>query len=64
MPSGAAHDAMIMAELCSMGMIFVRSRDGLSHCPEEFSSKEDIGLGAELLLHSIIKVANGFVDEE
>ncbi|HCJ56849.1 MAG TPA: Zn-dependent hydrolase [Clostridiaceae bacterium] len=63
MPSGAAHDAMIMAELCNIGMIFVRSREGLSHCPKEFSSKEDLELATELLLHSIIKVADGLTDE-
>lgn len=59
MPSGAAHDAMVMASLCPIGMIFVRSRDGLSHCPEEFTSKEDLKLGTTLLLHSLVKTANG-----
>lgn len=58
MPSGAAHDAMIMAKICKTGMIFVRSKEGLSHCPEEFSSKEDLALATELLFHSIKKAAN------
>lgn len=59
MPSGAAHDAMIMANLCKIGMVFVRSKDGLSHCPEEYSTKEDLALGTELLFHSIVKIAKG-----
>ncbi|HEX3026247.1 MAG TPA: hydantoinase/carbamoylase family amidase, partial [Clostridia bacterium] len=56
--SYAAHDAMNMATLCPMGMIFVRSKDGLSHCPEEFTSKEDLAAGANVLLNSMIQAAS------
>lgn len=59
LPSGAAHDAMNMHELCPTGMIFVRSKDGLSHCPEEYSTPEDLAEGANLLLHAVVKTANG-----
>lgn len=59
LPSGAAHDAMIMHSLCPTGMIFVRSRDGLSHCPAEFTTQEDLEQGATLLLHTLVKTANG-----
>jgi allantoate deiminase len=48
MPSGAGHDAQMMAELTEMGMIFVRSTNG-SHNPKEFAAIEDITAGAELL---------------
>ncbi|MCM3712998.1 M20 family metallo-hydrolase [Alkalihalobacillus oceani] len=48
MPSGACHDAQLMAELCDMGMIFVRSTGG-SHNPNEHAKIEDIALGTELL---------------
>lgn len=48
MPSGAGHDAQLMAELADMGMIFVRSTGG-SHNPREYASMEDITLGTELL---------------
>lgn len=58
LPSGAAHDAMIMQRLCPSAMIFVRSQDGLSHCPEEFTSQEDLEQGAQLLLHAVLKTAN------
>ena len=48
MASGACHDAQFLAELCDMGMIFVRSQGG-SHNPEERASIEDITKGTELL---------------
>lgn len=56
MPSFAAHDAMVVANLCPIGMIFIRSKNGLSHCAEEFSSKEDLEKGTQLLFNSILKV--------
>ncbi|MPN06601.1 N-carbamoyl-L-amino acid hydrolase [bioreactor metagenome] len=56
MPSFAAHDAMVVANLCPIGMIFIRSKNGLSHCVEEFSSKEDLEKGTQLLFNSILKV--------
>ncbi|MFS0575112.1 Zn-dependent hydrolase [Sporosarcina sp. 179-K 3D1 HS] len=49
MPSGAGHDAMNMASLCTTGMIFIPSKDGLSHNPAEFTSMEQIMTGAEVL---------------
>jgi len=59
MLSGAGHDSMVMAGLCPIGMIFVRSHDGISHAPEEFSSKEDLAMGTQLLFNAILKVSNG-----
>ncbi|MDL2273152.1 Zn-dependent hydrolase [Oscillospiraceae bacterium OttesenSCG-928-G22] len=56
MPSGAAHDAMVMAKICPMNMIFVRSKDGLSHCRDEYSSPEDIAMGADVLLYAMAKL--------
>lgn len=49
MVSGAAHDAMNLTELTDVAMVFVRSKQGLSHCPEEYSSPEDIQVAAELM---------------
>jgi allantoate deiminase len=49
LPSGAGHDAMAMAELCPVGMVFVRCRGGVSHTPEEFLSAEDAAMGVEIL---------------
>jgi allantoate deiminase len=56
--SGAAHDGMQLADLCPMGMIFVRSRDGVSHSPDEWSSKEDCEAGAEVLYRVVLDLAN------
>jgi N-carbamoyl-L-amino-acid hydrolase len=56
MPSGAGHDGQEIADLCPIGMIFVPSRDGISHSPREFSKPEDITNGANVLLHSLLKV--------
>jgi len=36
LPSGATHDASAMADLCPVGMIFTRCRDGISHHPDEY----------------------------
>ncbi len=57
MVSGAAHDAMNMTMLTKVLMFFVRSKDGLSHCPEEFSSEEDINEAADLLYKTIKRLA-------
>jgi beta-ureidopropionase / N-carbamoyl-L-amino-acid hydrolase len=58
MPSGAGHDAMQMAKIAAAGMLFIPSRRGISHSPLEWSEPEDICLGAQLLLDSMIRVAN------
>ncbi len=54
MPSGAGHDAQSMAQIGPAGMIFVPSRDGISHSPMEYTSPEDMERGANVLLHSIL----------
>ncbi len=48
--SGAGHDGMAMAELCPIGMIFLRCKGGISHHPDESITAADAGLGASLLL--------------
>ena len=58
MISGAAHDAMVLSELTDVGMIFVPSINGRSHCPEEETNFNDIKLGADLLLLSMLRLAN------
>ncbi|MFW5842708.1 MAG: 2-oxo-4-hydroxy-4-carboxy-5-ureidoimidazoline decarboxylase [Spirochaetota bacterium] len=52
-PSGALHDAAILANLLPTAMIFVASREGISHNPGEFSRTEDIALAASVLLRMI-----------
>jgi beta-ureidopropionase / N-carbamoyl-L-amino-acid hydrolase len=56
LPSGAGHDAQDMARLGPVGMIFVPSVGGISHSPREFSHPEDIANGANVLLHTLLKL--------
>ncbi|MGQ0675711.1 MAG: hydantoinase/carbamoylase family amidase, partial [Rhodospirillales bacterium] len=48
--SGAGHDAMAMADLTDVGMLFVRCERGVSHNPAEAITAEDAGIGARVLL--------------
>ncbi|MBB4825277.1 N-carbamoyl-L-amino-acid hydrolase [Sporosarcina luteola] len=57
MPSGAGHDAMNMASLCPTSMIFVPSKNGLSHNPAEYTSLEGLMEGAEVLRAFLLKQA-------
>lgn len=58
MPSGAGHDAMQMAKITPATMIFVPSKKGISHNPSEWTHPDDICLGAQLLMETMIRVAN------
>ena len=53
LPSGAGHDAQIMARLCPAAMLFVRCRGGISHNPAEFASMPDMGLAVAALIRFI-----------
>ena len=57
LPSGAVHDAQVMATVGPMGMIFVPSVGGISHSPKELTSWEDCTRGANVLLHSVLSLA-------
>ncbi|MBU5427713.1 M20 family metallo-hydrolase [Tissierella pigra] len=58
MNSGAVHDSAMLTGITNVGMIFVPSIDGLSHCPQEETKFEDIKLGCDLLLGTVIKLGN------
>lgn len=58
LPSGAAHDAQMMADFTSVGMIFVPSKDGRSHSPAEWTPWESIEIGANCLLNTLCRLAN------
>lgn len=58
MPSGAGHDAQMLARICPTGMIFVPSVGGISHNVREHTSPEDIEAGANVLLQMLVKLAN------
>jgi hydantoinase/carbamoylase family amidase len=55
--SGAGHDAVHMSSICSTGMIFVPSREGISHSPREYTSYEELAAGATVLAESLVTLA-------
>ena len=56
MVSGAGHDSINLAGIAPIGMIFVRSQQGFSHRPDEWSTKEDCYDGARLLYQTVLNV--------
>jgi len=54
MPSGAGHDAQMLARVCPAGMIFVPSVKGISHNAAEFTEDADLNAGANILLHTML----------
>jgi allantoate deiminase len=56
MPSGAGHDAGYVSAIAPAGMVFVPSRRGISHAPEEWSDAEDIALGAVVLASALARI--------
>ncbi len=57
MPSGAGHDAAIMARITPVAMLFVRCREGISHHPDESVRPEDIGIALEVLFDFVSLLA-------
>lgn len=55
LPSGAGHDAMVMADLCPVAMLFIRCEGGISHNPAEAVTEADCALAAQAML--------GFIDK-
>jgi N-carbamoyl-L-amino-acid hydrolase len=52
--SFAGHDAVFMAHLGPVGMLFVPSRDGRSHCPEEWTDGDEIAIGVHTLAQALV----------
>jgi len=57
MVSGAGHDAQQMAAVAPSAMIFVPSVGGISHNPDEFTRPDDVEAGANVLLHTLLQLA-------
>jgi beta-ureidopropionase / N-carbamoyl-L-amino-acid hydrolase len=57
MPSGAGHDAQNLATVTDSGMLFIPSRGGRSHRPDEMSDWKAIERGTNALLHTLLKLA-------
>ena len=54
--SGPFHDSLPLSYACDYAMIFIRSKDGISHNPLEYSSYEDLALGTEVLYGTVIDI--------
>ncbi len=58
MPSGAGHDAQMLARVCPAGMVFVPSVGGISHNPAEYTSPGDLEAGVNVLLQVVLELAS------
>lgn len=56
MVSGAGHDAMIFAGITNVGLVFVPSRNGLSHHPDEWTDYEQIQKGVDVIFHTVREI--------
>jgi beta-ureidopropionase / N-carbamoyl-L-amino-acid hydrolase len=63
LPSGAGHDAQMVADIAPIGMIFVPSRGGVSHVPEEDTADDDLVAGARVLLRTVLRIAGRSTEE-
>jgi beta-ureidopropionase / N-carbamoyl-L-amino-acid hydrolase len=57
LPSGAGHDAQMIARMCPTGMVFVPSRGGVSHNPAEFTDPEHLAAGVQVLAEVMLELA-------
>jgi N-carbamoyl-L-amino-acid hydrolase len=57
MPSGAGHDAQMLARVCPTSMVFVPSVNGLSHNIAEYTTPDDVDAGANVLLQVVLERA-------
>jgi N-carbamoyl-L-amino-acid hydrolase len=58
MTSGAGHDAQMISTIAPTAMIFIPSRDGISHNPREYTEPAHIAIGAQILLDTVVALAN------
>jgi N-carbamoyl-L-amino-acid hydrolase len=58
LPSGAGHDAQMLARVCPTGMVFVPSRGGVSHNPAEHTDPADLAAGTQVLLDVLVELAS------
>jgi N-carbamoyl-L-amino-acid hydrolase len=56
LPSGAGHDTNQLARIGSVGMLFIPSINGKSHCPEENTAFEDVAAGVDALVAIMLRL--------
>ena len=64
LPSGAGHDAQMLARVCPTGMIFVPSRNGVSHNPAEHTDPVDLVAGCDVLLQTLLALDQADLNSE
>jgi len=57
LPSGAGHDAMVMAHVTDVAMLFVRCAGGISHHPDEAVAEADVALAVEAATRFVRELA-------
>ena len=57
LPSGAGHDGLAMAQLCPIGMLFVRCKGGISHHPAESVTSADVEIAARVLIDFLQQIS-------
>jgi acetylornithine deacetylase/succinyl-diaminopimelate desuccinylase-like protein len=57
MVSGAYHDAMILGSAVPIGMVFVPSRAGISHHPDEYTAPEQLEAGVRVLARVLARLS-------
>jgi N-carbamoyl-L-amino-acid hydrolase len=57
MIAAAGHDSVLIAPLCPSAMLFVPSVGGITHNPHEFSTKEQLAYGAQVMLDAVLELA-------
>ncbi len=63
LPSGAGHDAQMLARVCPVAMVFTPSHAGISHNPAEHTDPEDLEAGANVLLQVLLELAEAEIVE-
>ena len=57
LPSGAGHDAAVMASVCPSAMLFIRCKDGISHHPDESVRTTDVAAAISALTRAVLELA-------
>ena len=64
MPSGAGHDAQMLARVCPAAMVFVPSVGGISHNVEELTAADDLAAGAMVMFELAVQLAGAGVVQQ
>jgi len=58
LPSGAGHDAIAIAEVWPVAMLFVRCKDGISHHPDESVTVDDVAMATQAYIDTVLSFAH------